>query len=303
MKVLGLEVDIPICTTNDVGEQVELMLCDALNQGIGLNNITLCDGALDGIDCEGLGVNLPVCSVDADGNEVTFDNPCDALNAGIAINELSFCGDGLGDILDGFDCNSLGFELPLNVCVTNDNGIQEELGLCEALVQGYQPEQIDICDNVFEGITEDNCHELGLNVPVCVIDADGEQLEFENPCAAIAAGFSIQDLQMCSNLLEEAMNSLFDLTDTEEEDVLLERADLYPNPAYQSINLTLTFLENTDYEVVIQSINGNAIYRQNFNAKNGVNVTDLDVSSLSAGIYVLRVVTKQKIKAMKFIKQ
>jgi len=52
-----------------------------------------------------------------------------------------------------------------------------------------------------------------------------------------------------------------------------------------------------------RSINGNAIYRQKYNALNGANMTDMDVSSLSAGIYLLQVVTPRGIKTMKFIKQ
>jgi len=66
------------------------MLCEALNQGLNINSLDLCEGALDGIDCAGLGVDLPVCTVDAAGNEVKFDNPCDALAAGIAINQIKF---------------------------------------------------------------------------------------------------------------------------------------------------------------------------------------------------------------------
>ena len=67
--------------------------------------------------------------------------------------------------------------------------------------------------------------------------------------------------------------------------------------------MALNFVEKTDFEVNILSINGNAIYRQKYNAFDTVNVTNMDVSSLGAGIYLLQVVTPKGIKTMKFVKQ
>jgi len=283
---LGLSVDIPVCTTNEAGEQVELMLCDALTQGISLENVDLCDGALDDIDCAGLGINLPVCSVDADGNEVTFDNPCDALAAGIALNELTFCEGLIDSVLENVDCTTFDFELPIPVCITNELGEQIELDLCDALSQGIAVDNIEICASTITGIGSDDCEALGLDIPVCAIDADGNKVEYANPCDALAAGLNIEDLTFCDNLLEDVMEAAFNnTTSTEEEAIEIEQATLFPNPASSS------------------SINGNAIYRQKYNALNGANMTDMDVSSLSAGIYLLQVVTPRGIKTMKFIKQ
>lgn len=300
---LGLEVDIPVCTTNEAGEQVELMLCEALNQGLNINSLDLCDGALDGVDCDGLGVNLQVCSVDADGNELKFDNPCDALAAGVAINQISFCEGFADDILGDLDCESFDFDLPFSVCVKNDLGEQVELQLCDALSQGFTPENIEICNNVLDGIDADDCEGVGLNVPVCVVDADGNTKEFKNPCEALAAGFSIEDLSFCEDLLQDAMAAAFGTSDTEEAEVIIERAELYPNPAFNSLTLELNLVETKQLEVEISSINSNAIYRQKYNAKYGINVTHLDVSSLSAGVYIIKVISGKEIKAMKFIKQ
>ena len=300
---LGLEVDIPVCTTNEAGEQVELMLCEALTQGLNINGLDLCEGALDGVDCAGLGISLPVCTVDADGNELKFDNPCDALAAGIAINQISLCEGLVGDVLEDLDCESFDFDLPISVCVKNDLGEQVELNLCDALSQGFTPDNIEICDNVLDGIDADDCEGLGLNVPVCVVDADGNAQEFKNPCEALAAGFSVDQLSFCENLLQDAMAAAFGVTDTEEEEVIIERAELYPNPAHTSITLELNLVETKQFEVEISSINSNAIYRQKYNAKYGMNMTHLDVSSLSAGVYVIKVISGKEIKAMKFIKQ
>jgi len=85
--------------------------------------------------------------------------------------------------------------------------------------------------------------------------------------------------------------------------VVIEKADLYPNPANKTITLDLKFAESTEYEVSIQSINGNAIYRQKYHMNNEGNVTNMDVSSLSAGIYVVKVTTANSVRALKFIKQ
>ncbi len=300
---LGLEVDIPVCTVNEAGEQVELMLCEALNQGLNINSLDLCDGALDGIDCSGLGVNLPVCSVDSEGNEVKFNNPCDALAAGLAINQISFCEGFPTEVLGDLDCESFDFDLPFAVCVKNDLGEQVELQLCDALSQGFTPDNIEICNNVLDGIDGNDCEGFGLNVPVCVIDADGNTKEFKNPCEALAAGFSIEELSFCEDLLQDAMAAAFGTSDTEDKELIIEKAELYPNPAHNSLTLELNLVETKQFEVQISSINSNAIYRQKYNAKNGINMTHLDVSSLSAGVYIIKVISGREIKAMKFIKQ
>ena len=296
-------MDIPVCTTNEAGEQVELMLCEALNQGLNINSLDLCEGALDGIDCAGLGVDLPVCTVDAAGNEVKFDNPCDALAAGIAINQISFCEGLVGGILEGLDCENFEVDFPIAVCVKDDLGEQVELSLCDAFNQGFGPDDIEICNNIFDGIDEKNCEEFGLNIPVCIVDAAGNAQEFDNPCAALDAGFSIEEITFCKDLLEDAMAAVFGITDTEETDLIIEKAELYPNPAHMSITLALKLVDTEQFEVEISSINGNAIYRQKYNAKDGINMTYLDVSSLSAGVYVVKVISGRAIKAMKFIKQ
>lgn len=300
---LGLSVDIPVCITNEAGEQVELMLCEALTQGISIESVELCDGALDEIDCAGLGINLPVCSVDADGNTLTYDNPCDALSAGISLNELTICEGLIDSVLGNIDCDAFEFELPIPVCVTNELGEQVELELCDALSQGFAVDQIEICENTISDIDSDDCEGLGLNIPVCTIDPDGNQVEYANPCEALAAGLSIEDLTFCENLLEDVMAAAFNTTSTEEEAVEIERATLFPNPASNILTLNLEFNENTEYEVLVQSINSNAIYRQKYNALNGANMTNIDVSSLSAGVYLLQVRTTRGIKTMKFIKQ
>ena len=300
---LGLSVDIPVCTTNEAGEQVELMLCDALTQGIALDNVDLCEGALDGIDCAGLGISLPVCTVDADGNAITFDNPCDALAAGIALNELTFCEGLLDSVLEDIDCNAFDFELPIPVCITNELGEQVELDLCDALSQGISVNNIEICANTIAGIGSDDCEGLGLNIPVCAIDADGNKVKYANPCEALAAGLSIEDLSFCDDLLEDVMTAAFSTTATDEETIAIEKATLYPNPASNQLVLNLEFTENTEYKVNVLSMNGNAIYRQKYNALNGANVTNMDVSSLGVGIYLLQIVTLRGIKTMKFVKQ
>lgn len=302
---LGLSVDIPVCTTNEAGEQIELMLCDALTQGISLENVDLCEGALEGIDCVGLGISLPVCTLDADGNTLTFNNPCDALAAGITLNELTFCQGLIDSVIESVNCNEFDFELPIPVCVTNELGEQVELDLCDALSQGIGVDNIEICANTIAEIGTDDCEGIGLNIPVCTVDADGNKVEYANPCEALAAGLSIEELTFCNGLLEDVMTAAFETstTATEEEAIEIEKAILYPNPVKQQLTLNLEFVESIEYEVNILSINSNAIYRQKYNALNGTNVTNMDVSSLGVGIYLLQVVTPRGIKTIKFVKQ
>ena len=221
----------------------------------------------------------------------------------MSLNQSAFCEGFTDEILGDLNCETLDFDLPFAVCVQNDLGEQIELPLCEALIQGYTPDNIEICNNILDGINADDCEGVGLSVPVCVVDADGNTKEFKNPCEALAAGFSIEDLSFCENLLEDAMAAAFGVSDTKEEELIIEKAELYPNPAHNSITLELNLAETKQFEVEISSINSNAIYRQKYNAKNGINMTYLDVSSLSAGVYIIKVISGKEIKAMKFIKQ
>ena len=91
------------------------------------------------------------------------------------------------------------------------------------------------------------------------------------------------------------------LTITEGETLSLQQSNvedliLYPNPTKDLLNLNSTFgFENAIYSVF--DINGRRVMNSRFNTNT------IDVSRLSAGNYILRIMDKGVIKSQKFIKQ
>ncbi len=80
------------------------------------------------------------------------------------------------------------------------------------------------------------------------------------------------------------------------EDTLVSDLVLYPNPTKDVLNLNATYgFENAIYTVF--DINGRRVMNGRFNT------TKIDVSALSAGNYILRIMDEGLIRSQKFIKQ
>lgn len=300
-SALEIEVPITVCVELEDGSLQEFIFCDALAEGFSLDQITFCDGTLDDIDCAALGVNIPVCVVDASGNTTEFSNPCEALAAGNTFDQLTLCDGLIGDVIDDLDCENIGLDLPFTVCVTDNEGTQQELLLCDAISQGISLEDIEFCNHLLDEIGEDDCEGLGLNFPICVINAEGQQEEFANPCAAIAAGVSIDEVILCDNFMKDAAEAT-GLTNTKDL-VPTNQISVFPNPAQDALNIELNFAKNSQYELRILSIDGNAIYRQKYQSIDNQNMSNIDVSSLDGGIYLLQIITDRSSQSVKFIKQ
>ena len=82
----------------------------------------------------------------------------------------------------------------------------------------------------------------------------------------------------------------------------LAAATLYPTTVQDEVNLMLTFVENTDFEVQVLSINGYAIYRQKYTAFPGDNTLSLSMSNIPPGIYLTQIKTNNGIQSLKFVK-
>ena len=79
-------------------------------------------------NCEALGLDIPVCVKNDDGTTSEFENACAAFDSGFKFKDLTFC-DGLpigggngGNPINNINCEALGIDLPINVCVKDDNG-------------------------------------------------------------------------------------------------------------------------------------------------------------------------------------
>lgn len=297
-EAFGLDIPVTVCYTDELGETKEILLCDALDKGLALDKIELCDSSIYQLDCQALGINVPVCVIDAEGNKTNYANPCEAIAAGNSISKITFC-DGLPNI-DGLSCETFGINIPFPVCVI-ENGVEVSYNICDALLLGISPQEMVLCEGLLDSISGTDCEAAGIQLPVCVIDSEGNKKEYNNPCAAIEAGHEIGDLTFCNGLIGADGNETI-TNYTKDLETLIEGIKLYPNPVNNTLNMDLQISENIEFEVRILSINGNAIYRQKYNAFDTNNVVQLDVSSLRAGIYMAQVITKNGSSVQKFSK-
>ena len=83
---------------------------------------------------------------------------------------------------------------------------------------------------------------------------------------------------------------------------VLTAATLYPTNVQDEVNLMLTFVENTDFEVQVLSINGYAIYRQKYTAFRGDNALSLSMLNIPSGIYLAQIRTNNGVESLKFVK-
>ena len=100
-------------------------------------------------------------------------------------------------------------------------------------------------------------------------------------------------------LLNPAIDTFHTVTEGETlslEDSLVEDLILYPNPTKDVLNLNATYgFENAVYTVF--DLNGKRIMNSRFESNT------IDVSNLSTGNYILRIMDNGRIKTQKFIKQ
>lgn len=74
---------------------------------------------------------------------------------------------------------------------------------------------------------------------------------------------------------------------------LFEDGDLsvFPNPAKDKINLSFNLKENSKIDLSLNDISGKRLLYKTYNAKEGNNQLNFDVSNLSKGIYILNIQT------------
>jgi len=76
---------------------------------------------------------------------------------------------------------------------------------------------------------------------------------------------------------------------------------LYPNPAKHEINIIHDFYGET--EISVYNISGQLVINRYLNESAGLNKQTLDVSSLTSGIYSVKVRSGNEMKSVKFIKE
>ncbi|MEM1119639.1 MAG: T9SS type A sorting domain-containing protein [Bacteroidota bacterium] len=297
----GFDFPIDICVISDEGEEVPFPLCEAFYLGLPFDQFEICTAALDSLDCDPMGIDFPVCVADEAGNEVTYPSPCAALQAGVALQDFFSCQRPVDSTFNNLTCEALGFYFDFTVCIAVDGG-SEELLFCDALAANVNLDSVSICESTLASITADNCDVFGLDLGVCFTNDVGDTKEFESPCAAIAAGVPASALDFCEDAMQEAMARLLS-TNTEELPLPVEVISLYPNPVTETLTTELTVSENMYYQLSILTLNGAVVYQRQFRAISGTNVQTVDVSSLSAGVYLVQLQTANEVVSRKLVKR
>ena len=85
------------------------------------------------------------------------------------------------------------------------------------------------------------------------------------------------------------------------EELNIEIPILFPNPVQDNLSLNYNSSEKI-IQFEIWTMDGKIVYRNIHNVQPGTNHTDINVTSLSKGIYLLRLVENQAIRTLKFMK-
>lgn len=107
------------------------------------------------------------------------------------------------------------------------------------------------------------------------------------------------------NLSDQAsvIITLIDMTSTE---LLSASGDfsynLYPNPAKESVNLSLDNLESGELTIIISKINGEVMLKKEFQVFDGEFKIGFDVYDLQRGLYLINIINGKVAVMDKFIK-
>ncbi|MFI5150937.1 MAG: T9SS type A sorting domain-containing protein [Bacteroidia bacterium] len=85
----------------------------------------------------------------------------------------------------------------------------------------------------------------------------------------------------------------------------LEKLELYPNPAQDAVNLKFLSDESSSLHISVCDALGRCVKEENLEAGLGANSVALDISSLSAGLYVLKITdisNPSRVMVQKFVK-
>lgn len=93
------------------------------------------------------------------------------------------------------------------------------------------------------------------------------------------------------------------ISDTEEETREDINLNFFPNPVQNMLNIQFKTIETEDISVAILNLNGQVMYNSLIGKQKGAFSTQMNVSDLPSGLYLIRVQTSNQHHTMKFIKQ
>lgn len=78
---------------------------------------------------------------------------------------------------------------------------------------------------------------------------------------------------------------------------------LYPNPATQNITLKYSATIPAAYTLSITDITGREVQSAQIQAKTGINISQINVQNLNAGMYIVTLQNDNSVQRVKFIKE
>ncbi len=140
---------------------------------------------------------------------------------------------------------------------------------------------------IYDNNACDNC-DPSLNEPVCVFDAAGGVLTFQNPCYAECEGFT--NWQPCNGT---GGANPFANTESGSVSITGFEATAYPNPASEQITVESNLFT---YNVEVFDVTGKLVHSTR-NITNGI--TELNVQEYTSGLYFIKVYDSEFVKTIK----
>ena len=89
----------------------------------------------------------------------------------------------------------------------------------------------------------------------------------------------------------------------DEETILDQKPELYPNPASQMATLKFTAGKESSYSLRLINTLGQSFYSREGNAIEGANTIELNLENISSGLYILQLVQDGQMQQLNMIKR
>ncbi len=133
-----------------------------------------------------------------------------------------------------------------------------------------------------------------LNISLTVTDANGQQATDDHFVRNLFEGGG-----PCTECPDNTLDSFAEQTDKLKTNQILA----FPNPSSSSLNILLpTSFVESNVKLQIIDFNGVVII-ENRNTKTKQQLQTIDISILKQGVYLLRVISNNTVKTIKFIKK
>ncbi len=258
------------------------------------------------VDCDPGGEDHPSpCGCEAEAESVCVEifpgyviplpSVCELLCLGFDSTAIVDC----NEINDPYDCECPFDGEPVCVQITPEV-IVVFPNACTAECGGYT-EFVD-CDLDPGEEPEANCGCEEVADPVCVAISPDVVIPFLNPCSAECAGFDASQFVSCGEGLIH--NNVFTHSYAEPGEWSgLRSSEVYPNPAFDLIQVRTDWAVETEAEVQIVTMSGQVMKALRFGTAEGPQQWTISIDELPSGLYLLQINSAEGQRVEKFVKQ